>query len=55
MKKEMENALNNLWIVVREAKMSGQEHDQLRNDFIMIKEALESLAPKVEKMPKKKK
>ena len=49
MNKELEAALNNLWVVVRNVPMKGEEHDQLRNDFMLIKEALE----KKKKKPKK--
>ena len=41
MDKKLQTALNNLWIVIRNVKMLGDEHDQLRNDFALIRETLE--------------
>lgn len=49
MKKELETALTNLWIVIRNVPMKGEEHDQLRNDFMLVKEGLEKKAKKLEK------
>ena len=40
MKKEIEIALSNLWVIVRGTKLLGDEHDQLRNDFALIKDCL---------------
>jgi hypothetical protein len=40
MKKELERAINNIRIVVGNARMTEKEHDQLKNDINIIIEEL---------------
>ncbi len=42
MDEKLKIALNNLWIILRNAKLSGVEHDQLRDDFVLIRETIEA-------------
>lgn len=44
MDKKLTVALNNLWVVIRNAKLLGDEHDQLRSDFELLRETLETQA-----------
>ncbi len=44
MDKNLEAALKNIWIIIRNAKLLGDEHDQLRSDFMLIRDALKPLA-----------
>lgn len=46
MDKKLIAALNNLWVVIRNIKLLGDEHDQLRNDFELVRETLETQAKK---------
>ena len=48
MSKEIQLALNNLWVVVSNAKLIAREHDQLRDDFTLVREVLEVQTKKQE-------
>ena len=53
MTSNINQALNNVWVVVRAAKMSGDEHDQLKADFASIQQALSKDAEDKKKDKKK--
>ena len=53
MTKNIEQALNNLWVVVRAARMVGDEHDQLKADFALIRQELTESKKDKKKAPTK--
>lgn len=49
MKEEIQKALMNIRIVVNNARMTFEEHQQLQNDLMLIKNNLLATTPEVNK------